>query len=228
MASQAAMFPAVTSSLSISDVLILFEETKNKHAQRDATIVDTYVDLLMFILINIRANHNSVWVAQLDNAVSSLVVIKHRLVSDQASDQVVSCLTTTIALSLLVKRAETNDVMRRNCAEIVNSPMFPFIVPENLKQFVTIFIASSNLFWVAFDQIRAFSGAAAFMGTIVRDGLEELVSTKRMHCIWLSNMLVQDTSTRKRSLVLSDCVVFTEVDTDSGSTSFDATTTIMR
>jgi len=213
MPSARAMFPAVDSTLSVDELVDMFMEVKTKHAQRNHSVVNTYVDLLLLLQQNIAANYINDWVHHMDNALSSVVVLRPRLLSDESNDQVAACLTTTVALSLLVKRAETNDIIRRKSVEIVNSPRFPFVIPANLKQFVIIFVSAVNMFWVAFDQIRAVESLNMELGKMMEESIEEMLSVNKIHCIWVSNMIALDMSSRKRTLLLDECLIVTEEET---------------
>jgi len=221
-----AIFPAVESSLSVDEILTLFEETKNKHAQVQPAVVLSYVSLLEHINEAIVVDRRMEWLVIMDNAVRTLEVVKAALLDSELPEDVVKCLTTSIALSLLIKRAETNDVIRRKSEEILNSDRFPFDIPRGLKAFVGLFIASINLFWVALEQIRAIAGLN--MEVLVEGGFTDLVETQRVHCIWLSSLFTLDTTSLKKSLLLSNCVVFIDIVSHSGQEESNAARVVMR
>jgi hypothetical protein len=223
-----ALLRAMDSTLTVDEMVDMVCEAKSNHSKRSTKVIKAYSDML--IKVNEAANqtYSNEWLLHMDNAVSSIVVIKHRLISHSAPDHVVECITTLIAVSILVKRAETSDKFRRESESIIGSARFPFVIPDDLKPFVTIFFCASNMFWVAFDQIRAVEGLTTELGDKIVTAMEELVGTFKLEVIWMSSLFGMTMESKQKTTILPDSVAITDVISPGGPADPNGKTVYLR
>jgi len=201
------MMPAVESTLSVADMCTLLADTQFNHAQYDPAVISKFIDFLVDVKEAVAANYNSEWVTHMENAVSVLQLLQHSLASSSEPSAFTRAVSATIACSLLVKRAETSDVFRRQSEAIMHARECPFVITEHQKRLVAIAMSAFNMFWVAFDQIRAVHGEQGNFTMNLQSAMFRVAETNLPIAIWIYIMIASNTNDRRRTVVLPNQVI---------------------
>lgn len=222
------IFPALASTLNTEDMCRLLNNVKAKHVQRDLKVVSYYAVFTHDVCESLAMNHSGEWMNLMKDAMNLIVSLTARFVQSDVPTSEVCALSTIIAQSVLVKRAETSDKYRMESIAVVNHPEFPFTVEDSEKPYIAQYLSVVNAFWLAFNGVRTSMDTAGEMETLLVTLLSSHMETHRIAALWVSQLLVISIDDDCKTTVLDDMVLVRKDDTDYHSGCREILGTILR
>jgi hypothetical protein len=204
-----ALFPAVDSTLSISEINDLVDIMYKNHSQPSVYAVSAFLKIAKNIESRMRAKVSNEWMSRMGEAISALELVT--VVVEQSMNDILRsrAFTAIVALSISTSKSSTLDVFRRKCEEIIDFHESPFTLNDTQKSIIKVYLSSSMMFWLAYDQIDVSEDTRNEGRSALEMATLDMMTTDSRFVKWLAKLSECKFDSNVRTAILSNGVCVT-------------------